>query len=142
VKDLFDTSGRAPASVPEVKRVRYVKIAVVLTLAAIMAFLALRASPYLQYVSWMPRRVGVWADHNGVLRNTVAFFGFSLVVLGLLGVRAWHVAGLCVFGTVIEVAQIWIPSRRFDWKDIVATIVGILLAWPVAWGVRRLASVR
>jgi hypothetical protein len=129
-------------SAMEARRSYYIRLVVVVTFGAVIAFLALRASPYLQYVSWMPRRVGIWADHNGVLRNTVAFFGFSLVVLGLLGARAAQVLAICAFGTAIEVAQIWIPSRTFDWRDIGATISGVLLAWPVAWGLRRLAAAR
>lgn len=141
MKDLFDPRGSQAASRSrsDTKGVRHVKIAVVVAFAAMIAFLALRSSPYLQYVSWMPRRVGVWADGNGILRNTVAFFGLGVLALGLLGVRVWHVLVLCFFGTAIEVAQLWIPGRTFDWKDIVATIAGVLLAWPVAWGARRLA---
>lgn len=121
---------------------RYARLSIVVVGAAALAFLALRASPYLQYVPWMPRRVGVWADHNGIVRNTVAFFGFSLVVLGLIGARPVHVLAICAFGTAIEAAQIWIPGRTFDWRDIVATIAGVLLAWPVAWTARRLAAPR
>jgi glycopeptide antibiotics resistance protein len=108
---------------------------------AVMAFLALRSSPYLQYIPWMPRRLGVWADHHGVLRNTVGFFVFAFAIYLLVGRRPWQVAVLCIFATAIEVAQIWIPGRTFDWRDIVASIIGVLLAWPVAWllarGLRR-----
>jgi glycopeptide antibiotics resistance protein len=112
------------------------KVALVLALAAVLAFLALRTSPYLQYVPWMPRRIGVWADHNGILRNVAAFFAFALFVYLLIGRRAWHVAGLCLFATAVEVAQLWIRGRVFDWRDIVASIVGVLLAWPIAWAFR------
>ncbi len=113
------------------------RIVIVLGFGAVLAFLALRPSPYLQYVPWMPRRIGVWADHNGIVRNTVAFAGFALAVYVLLGVRLRSVVALCVFGTVIEVAQLWIPGRKFDWRDIVASIAGVLIAWPFAWLLRR-----
>lgn len=133
-------NGARPVAAPG--RFRAVRLLLVLALGALMAFLALRSSPYLQYIPWMPRRLGVWADHNGVLRNTVAFAGFALVVHLLLGCRAWLVAALCAFGALIEVAQIWIPSRTFDWKDIVASVAGVLIAWPFAWAGRRLMRPR
>jgi hypothetical protein len=142
MSDRFEGSGTAFRPGTEAKRFRCMKLALVLALGAAIAFLALRSSPYLQYVSWMPRKVGVWADHNGILRNTVAFFGFAVVVLSLFGARALHALAICVFGTAIEVAQLWIPGRTFDWKDIVASIAGVLLAWPFAWAVRRLAAAR
>jgi VanZ family protein len=140
--DARPRSGPASRSAAEAKRFRYVRAAIVLTFTVVIAFLALRTSPYLQYISWMPRRVGVWADHNGIVRNTVAFFGFSLVVLGLLGARVAHVLAICAFGTAIEVAQLWIPGRTFDWRDIAASVAGVVLAWPVAGTVRRLVSAR
>ena len=107
-----------------------------------MAFLALRTSPYLQYIPWMPRRVGVWADHNGIVRNTAAFFVFAIAVFLLVGRRAWHVVALCLFASSIEVAQLWIRGRVFDWRDILASIAGILLAWPVAWAWRSRSAPR
>lgn len=112
------------------------RLGLVIALAAAVAFLALRTSPYLQYVSWMPRRIGVWADSNGILRNTVAFFALALLVYFLVGRRTWQVVGLCLFATAIEVAQLWVRGRVFDWRDIGASIAGILLAWPIAWALR------
>ena len=81
----------------------------------------------------MPRQIGIWADHNGILRNAAAFFVFALVVYFLVGRGVWQIAGLCLFATAVEVAQLWIRGRVFDWQDIVASIVGVLLAWPIAW---------
>ena len=119
------------------RRQRNVRIAIVALLAAVIAFLALRSSPYLQYIPWMPRRIGVWADHHGVSRNAVAFFGLGLAVFLLIGLRAWHFALLCGFAAGLEVAQLGIRGRTFDWRDIVLSIVGIALAWPIAWALRR-----
>jgi VanZ family protein len=109
-------------------------------LAAVVAFLALRTSPYLQYVPWMPRRIGVWADSNGILRNVAAFLALGLVVFPLLGRGAWQVAALVAFAAGVEVAQHWIPGRVFDWRDIVASVAGVLLAWAVAWVLGRTLS--
>lgn len=112
---------------------RVVALGIVATLGVILAFLALRSSPYLQYIPWMPRRIGVWADHNGIVRNVVAFFALGFALFLLVGRGPLLVLGACAFATAVEVAQLWIPGRIFDWNDIVASIAGILLAWPLAW---------
>jgi glycopeptide antibiotics resistance protein len=118
------------------------KVVIVVVLTGIMAFFALRTSPYLQYISWLPRPIGVWADHNGILRNTAAFFVFALAVYLILGRRTWQVVLLCVFATAVEVAQLWVRGRVFDWRDILASIAGIVLAWPIAWTFRRRSVAR
>ena len=114
-------------------RATTIRTLLVLGLAGVIVFLSLRTSPYLQYIPWMPRRLGIWADHHGILRNVAAFFALAIAVYVLVGRRLWQVVILCFFGTAVEVAQIWIPGRVFDWWDILASIAGILLAWPVAW---------
>ena len=117
-------------------RSRMLRLIVVAGLAATIAFLALRTSPYLQYLPWMPRRIGIWADHHGIVRNVAAFFALSLAVYFLLGRGGWTVLALCGFGTAVEVVQRWIPGRVFDWWDILASIGGVLIAWLVAWLLR------
>lgn len=97
--------------------------------ATVFMFLAWRGSSWLGDIAWMPRWISRWADGHGVTRNIAAFFVFGLVGFALLG-RAWpQVMLFCFFATAIEVAQLWIPSRYFDWKDIAASIAGLLLAW-------------
>jgi glycopeptide antibiotics resistance protein len=119
-----------------------VRLVLVVALAGVIAFLALRTSPYLQYIPWLPRRIGVWADSNGIVRNVAAFFAFALAIYFLVGRRIRHVVALCGFATAVEVAQLWVRGRVFDWLDIVASIVGILLAWPVAWAFRARSASR
>lgn len=113
------------------------RVALVAALTGVMAFLALRTSPYLQYIPWVPRSIGVWADHNGILRNTAAFLVFAFFVYVIVGRSWWVVVSLCLFATAVEVAQLGVRGRVFDWRDIVASIAGILLAWPIAWVLRR-----
>lgn len=112
------------------------RVALALVLTAVMAFFALRTSPYLQYIPWLPRSIGVWADHNGIVRNAAAFFVFALVVYFLLGRGGWQVVVLCLFATGVEVAQLWVRGRVFDAQDIGASVAGILMAWPIAWVLR------
>ena len=107
-----------------------------------LAFFALRSSPYLQYIPGMPRWIGVWADSNGIIRNVVAFGILGLTTFLMLGRRLPIVLGLAAFGILLEVSQIWIRGRVFDWRDIVASLAGIALAWPIAWLLSRLAARR
>lgn len=113
------------------------RLAVVLLLTGVIAFLALRTSPYLQYVPWLPRPIGVWADSNGIVRNIAAFLLFALAVYLLVGRGIGTVLALCLFASAVEVAQLWVRGRVFDGWDIVASVAGILLAWPIAWALRR-----
>lgn len=118
-------------------RRRAFAIVFVIAFAGLIAFFALRSSPFFQPIEWLPRPIGRWADRHGISRNVAAFFAFGFGTLSVFGPRWTWVLGLCAFGTALEVAQIWIPTRIFDWRDIAATIAGVLLAWPFAWLVRR-----
>lgn len=117
-----------------------IRLVAVALLAGLLAFLALRTSPYLQYIPGMPRWIGVWADSHGIARNVVAFGLLALVVLLLLGHHLPQVLGLAAFGIGLEVSQLWIRGRVFDWRDILASLAGIALAWPIAWLLRRRMS--
>ncbi len=118
------------------------RIVLIALIGGALAFFALRSSPYLQYIPWMPRWIGVWADSNGITRNVVAFGFLGLITMLVLGWRLPIVLGLAAFGILLEVSQIWIPGRVFDWRDILASLAGIALAWPIAWLGSRLASRR
>ena len=45
-------------------------------------------------------------------------------------------AGLLVYGVLIEVLQSFTPSRSGDWHDVVADAVGL----AVGWGISKLVS--
>lgn len=98
---------------------------------ALMTFFALRTSPFMQELPWLPGWLSAWADRHWVLRSFVGFFAFGLLWFVIVSVRPAHAAALALFGTAVEVAQIWIPRRVFDWKDIGASILGVLAAWLV-----------
>jgi VanZ family protein len=62
---------------------------------------------------------------------------FAFSVLGVLGWTAWpdhpRPVGACLFvyGCVIEVLQSFTPTRQGDWRDVVADVVGLLIAAAV-----------
>ncbi len=179
----------------------------VAALVAAVSFFALRSSPRLMEIPWLPYWLSSWADDYGVGRNVLAFgvvglaaFAASAAQPGAgqrtkpeketeprgvdghtagvalersgratdagcprggggskdwvsksdletgrqekekdkenendVGARTqfWTFVALCVFATGLEVAQLWIPGRWFDWKDIVASLGGIAIAWVV-----------
>lgn len=108
--------------------------------AGLFMFFAWRASPWLSELPWLPHWLSAWADEYGVARNVAAFFAFGLVGFTLLG-RGWRPAVLQgIFATGLEVVQIWLPRRLFDWRDIAASLLGLFLGWlgvtAVAWLIR------
>lgn len=119
------------------RRLRKRHLAMLVPLA-LMAFLALRSSPFMQELIWMPRWLAAWADRHWVLRSFVGFFAFGLLWFLAVSPRRRHALALAAFGTAVEVAQIWIPRRVFDWKDIVASVLGVLAAWLLVWTARAL----
>lgn len=115
----------------------YVAVA---ALAGLLAYFSLRSSSYLSEIGWLPRRLARWADHHGVLRNTVAYLPFGLLVFGVIG-RGWRpVLAAASFAVAIEVPQHWMPHREFDLRDIAAGWAGLAASWLLVWfwaGVRR-----
>lgn len=97
-------------------------VAVVAVLA--VAFLALRPSPWMGEVPWIPRWVGEWADRHGNFRNCPAFAGLAAVLLWPLG---WRQAGVAsaVLAVGLESAQWFISGRTFDWADIGWSLAGV-----------------
>ena len=86
-----------------------------------VAVLCLALAP----VPSIPVSVSSWDKLNHV-------FAFS--VLGLLGLTAWParrralMAWLFAYGCMIEVLQLFTPTHESDWEDVVADVVGLLVA--------------
>jgi len=119
-------------------QMRRLTLALAVVALAALAYLSLRSSSNVDQVRWIPHWLGHWADHNGVIRNTVALFAVGLLVFTLIGRRWPHLLALAVFATALEVAQFWIPSRVFDALDIVASLAGVALSWLAVLAAHRL----
>ena len=107
------------------------RVLAVLAAALLFMFLAWRSSPWLGQLQWLPRPLTHWADRHGIVRNVAGFFAFGVVMFALLGRRWPQLLLAAFFATALEVAQIWIPHRFFDRKDIYASLLGIVIAWLV-----------
>lgn len=95
---------------------------------------------------WIPPAVAKWADNNPTFRNFPVFALVGFLAAGAIGMPgrlsipvsvlgAAVVAGM--FGTALEVAQIWLRGRFFDPNDIAWSVsgafAGALAAAPFLW---------
>ncbi|MCA1764868.1 MAG: VanZ family protein [Desulfobulbaceae bacterium] len=89
--------------------------------AAALAVLALALTPTASRIATTG-----WNKTNHLL---------AFAVLAWLGLKAYprHAAavliGLFAYGALVEILQIFIPSRAADWTDLIANILGLLLGW-------------
>lgn len=126
------------ASSPPLRRwLPVVGVLVLIAAALLFMFFAWRSSPRLGQLHWLPRDLTRWADRHGVARNVVGFFALGSLAFALMGRRWPQVLLVSVFATALEVAQLWIPHRIFDRKDIYASLLGVALAWIVVTGIAR-----
>lgn len=104
----------------------------------LVLFLALRGSPHLRELPWMPDWLGAWADRHGRLRNLPAFAGLAVLLFPFAGIFR----GACLAGglaVVVECVQIALPGRIFDWADIFWSLVGVAAAALLVAAVGALA---
>ena len=94
-----------------------------------------RRSSDLETIEWLPgwlHGVAHWADYHGRFRNVPAYGLLSVPVLVLCTTtrkRGSAVVALAMFATVMEYTQLLIPTRYFDWWDIVESWLGIVIVW-------------
>lgn len=97
----------------------------------VVSFLALRSSPWVGEVNWIPHWLSDWADSHGNFRNFPAFAALDLVLMGAFGTR--RAAMITAFlGVGLECAQFGIRGRTFDWADIVWSLAGVAFASVLA----------
>ena len=90
-------------------------------------------------VPWIPQLIARWADSEPAFRNFPPYAAATL--LSTLCALAWigprtqaprllTILGMLVFwtllGTGLEIAQLWIPYRKFDLMDIAWSAAGAL----------------
>ncbi len=106
---------------------------------ALVAYLALRSSPWVGELSWLPAGLADWADHHGRLRNLPAFAGLTAVLVTALG---WRRGAGCsaLLAVGLECAQLGIRGRSFDPADIGWSLLGVVaIALPAGLAARRKA---
>ncbi|MEA3213382.1 MAG: hypothetical protein QOE70_6439 [Chthoniobacter sp.] len=115
-----------------------------LSLAAVLGlvgYCALRPSPRMAEIPWMPLWLGKLADQFDTFRHFVGFGGLAAVtffmplVIGLRrspgakqAFRDWCLLTLLLMVAGIEIAQLAIPTRNFDWEDMYWGWSGVLAA--------------
>lgn len=118
---------------------RMVRWGLVGTASLVICYLALRASPEIQTIPWMPRVVGGFLAQNDFLANLLGFVTLTLIVQAAFSgwsrpslVRfGWRVMALSVMVVGLEWAQLFLPRRNFDVKDMLAGLAGVAMAsWP------------
>jgi hypothetical protein len=128
-------------------------------IAAVVAFLGMlgvilyftfRDSSRLAEVPGMPQRWGLWLDDHDEFRHFIGFaalagFAFALNFdqfftrshkrfirrLRSTRYRTGRLGGLLVMVYLLELGQIGMPNRDFDWLDIVNGWAGIVFAWSI-----------
>lgn len=96
-------------------------------------------SPRLSLNRTLPKVISDWTDRqeNENLRTGIPFFFISVFIGIVLSINKkaiyiWVMALLCLICLVFlaEIGQLFLPLRKFDWKDIawgiIASFVGLL----------------
>jgi hypothetical protein len=117
---------------------------------ALILYFTFRESSKVAEISWMPQRWGMWLDDHDEFRHFIGFVAFAAFAFSLnldtVFTRSKHrfirrfrssrnrtgrLGGMLVLVYALELAQINMPRRDFDWLDIVNGWGGVLLAWAV-----------
>lgn len=134
------------------------KLASVLAFALILAtiiFFTFRGSATVSDISWMPQRWGLWLDEHDKFRHFIGFAFFSAATFMLnfdatlnrsrsrfirkfrsSAHRTGRLGALLVLIYVLELAQLVMPKREFDWLDVVNGWAAVLVTWVIWFSVR------
>jgi len=118
---------------------------------ALIVFFTFRQSSKVSELSWMPQLWGLWLDEHDEFRHFIGFavfavLGFAINLDTLFARsrsrfirrfrssrnRTGRLGAFLVLVYLLELGQINMPHRDFDWLDIVNGWAGILAAWG-AW---------
>lgn len=131
-------------------------------LFGLVLYCALRSSPRLAEIPWLPAWLGRWSDRNDTFRHFVGFGALALMAMVLprailpsfperAKTQFRHLCLVIALALVagLEFIQLEIPTRNFDWLDMYWGWLGVLSARAVLPlvsrtrrnpGVRRLLS--
>jgi hypothetical protein len=132
------------------KTARTVTLAAFLLIFSTIMFFTFRGSAKVSDISWMPQRWGLWLDDHDEFRHFIGFAALAAVTFALnfdsvfnrsrsrfvRRFRSSHnhtgrLGGLMVLVYLLELGQLALPNRDFDWLDVVNGWAGILAAWSV-----------
>ncbi len=114
------------------KASRSLRLLFALAAVGVVGFLALRSSPWVGELPWIPHWLSDWADRHGTLRNLPAFAALTVALIPAFG---WRLGGGIAAGlsVALELAQVFIAGRTFDWADIGWSLAGVAAVSAVAW---------
>ena len=129
---------------------RIVQVLAFALLFGVILFFTFRHSSNVSDLSWMPQRWGLWFDEHDEFRHFLGFAVFSVATFMLnfdpILTRSrsrflrrfrssrnhtGRLGALLVFVYALELGQLAVPERDFDWLDVVNGWGGVILAWTI-----------
>lgn len=100
------------------------------------AAVALKPTPQIWILPFMPRKIGLYLDAHDALRNLIGFAMLAGTVhFSLSGFRraGWRQIGqrvivLIGFIALLEFVQLFLPARKADFGDVVMGALGVMAA--------------
>jgi len=133
-----------------VKAARALSVVAFIAIFAVVIFFTFRTSPNVSTLPWMPQRWGLWLDDHDEFRHFIGFtvlaaVGFLLNFDPLLNRsrskflrrfrssrnRTGRLGAFLVLVYLLELGQLGMPERDFDWLDVVNGWSGVVLAWCI-----------
>jgi hypothetical protein len=137
---------------------KWTRIANLLAFAALLAvilFFTFRSSAKVSDLSWMPPRWGLWLDQHDEFRHFIGFAAFSAVTFTLnfdsvflrshsrfirrfrsSANRTGRLGALLVMVYLLELAQLLLPHREFDWLDIMNGWAAVVVTWGIWFAIK------
>lgn len=134
---------------------RWAAVALSLCTLALIVYLTFRPSSKFIEISWMPQRWGLWLDEHGAFRHFIGFAAFASIIFSFnldpvfsrsrkrfirrfrsSRNRTGRLGALMTLVYLLELGQIGMPHRDFDWLDIVNGWAGVVFAWAIWFAFR------
>lgn len=137
---------------------KWAKVGLVLAFGLILAtiiFFTFRGSAKVSDLSWMPQRWGLWFDEHDEFRHFIGFAVFSAVTFMLnfdatlnrsrsrfirkfrsSANRTGRLGALLVLIYLLELGQLLLPNREFDWLDVVNGWAAVLVTWAIWFSIK------